>query len=109
MPDLAVRIGAIALKNPLICGSGEHLIEAAGIRRALSAGAAAVVAKSTNESEAAKRQLDGADYVLLDSNWERLPWNFAPPRDAHLFNRSGLAPQPFPDWLAMVAELDREA
>jgi dihydroorotate dehydrogenase (NAD+) catalytic subunit len=109
MSDLAVRIGAVALKNPLICGAGEHLIEAAGIRRALAAGAAAVVAKSTNESDAAKRQLDRTDYALLDSNWERLPWNFAPPRDAQLFNRSGLAPQPFPEWLAMVAQLDHEA
>jgi dihydroorotate dehydrogenase (NAD+) catalytic subunit len=109
MVDLAVRIGAVALKNPLICGSGEHVIEAAGIRRALAAGAAAVVAKSTNESEAAKRQLDRTDYALLDSEWRRLPWNFAPPPDAHLLNRSGLASQPFPEWLAMVAQLDREA
>jgi len=53
----AVSVGAIDLKSPLICGSGEHLMYAQGIRHALAAGAAAVVSKSTNESEAARRQL----------------------------------------------------
>ena len=40
---LGVRLGRVALRNPVICGAGEHLIEAAGIRSALAAGAAAVV------------------------------------------------------------------
>jgi dihydroorotate dehydrogenase (NAD+) catalytic subunit len=106
---LAVRIGGVTLKNPLICGSGEHVMSAAGIESALAAGAGAVIVKSTNESEAAKRQLDRTDYALLDAAWRRLPWNFAPPRDASLFCRSGLAQQDFPDWLAMVARLDRAA
>jgi dihydroorotate dehydrogenase len=104
-----VSLGAIDLKSPLICGSGEHLMYPQGIRRALAAGAAAVVSKSTNESEAARRQLDRTDYVLLDSEWRRLPWDFSPPSDANLLCRSGLAQQPFDAWLAMVAGLDREA
>ena len=33
----AVSIGAIDLKSPLICGSGEHLMYAQGIRQALAA------------------------------------------------------------------------
>jgi dihydroorotate dehydrogenase len=105
----AVSIGAIDLKSPLICGSGEHLMYAQGIRRALAAGAAAVVSKSANESEAARRQLDRTDYVLLDSEWRRLPWDFSPPPDASLLCRSGLAQQPFDEWVAMIAGLDREA
>jgi dihydroorotate dehydrogenase len=105
----AVSIGAIALKSPLICGSGEHLMYAQGIRRALAAGAAAVVSKSVNESEAARRQLDRTDYTLLDSEWRRLPWDFSPPADASLLCRSGLAQQTFDEWLPMVAGLDREA
>ena len=105
----AVSIGAIDLKSPLICGSGEHLMYAQGIRQALAAGAAAVVSKSVNESEAARRQLDRTDYALLDSEWRRLPWDFNPPADASLFCRSGLAQQSFDDWLAMIAPLDREA
>jgi dihydroorotate dehydrogenase len=105
----AVSVGAIDLKSPLICGSGEHLMYAQGIRHALAAGAAAVVSKSTNESEAARRQLDRTDYILLDSEWRGLPWDFSPPADASLLCRSGLAQQPFDEWLAMVAELDREA
>jgi len=109
MTALSVVIGNIRLKNPLICGAGEHVMSAAGIERALAAGAAAVIAKSANESEAARRQLDRTDYALLDSRWRRLPWNFAPPPDASLFCRSGLAQQGFPDWLATVARLDAAA
>jgi dihydroorotate dehydrogenase len=108
-PDLSVRIGALTLRNPVIAGSGEHTMTAAGIRAALKAGAAAVVAKSGNESEAARRQLDGADYALLDSRWRSLPWDFAPPPDAQLFCSSGLIQRDTADWLSELAALDREA
>ncbi len=104
-----VRLGGVSLKNPVLAGSGEHLIEAAGIRSALDAGAACVFMKSTNESEAAREQLDRADYALLDSEWRKLPWNFSPPPDASLYCRSGLAPQPFDEWLELMAETDRYA
>jgi len=109
LPDSAVSVGAIALKNPLICGSGEHVMSARGVESALAAGAAAVVVKSANESEAAKRQLDRTDYILLDSAWRPLPWDFDPPPDAQLLCRSGLAQQPFDRWLETAARLDRAA
>ncbi len=109
-PDLTTRIGALTLKNPVIAGSGEHTMTAAGIRAALAAGAAAVVAKSGNESEAARRQLDGADYALLDSRWRALPWDVAPPPpDAQLFCRSGLIQRDTAEWIGELAALDREA
>jgi dihydroorotate dehydrogenase (NAD+) catalytic subunit len=107
--DTSVSVGAIRLKSPLICGAGEHLMYAQGVRQALAGGAAAVVPKSANENEAGKRQLDSTDYALLDSSWQRLPWDYAPPPDASLLCRSGLAQQPFDEWLAMLATLDREA
>ncbi len=47
---LETRIGTVLLKNPVIAGSAEHLIDAEGVRRAIKAGAGAVVVKSTNES-----------------------------------------------------------
>lgn len=109
MTDTSVPVGAILLKSPLICGAGEHLMYAEGVRQALAAGAAAVVPKSANETEAGRRQLDSTDYALLDSSWQRLPWNYAPPPDASLLCRSGLAQQPFDEWLAMLAVLDKEA
>jgi dihydroorotate dehydrogenase (NAD+) catalytic subunit len=109
MTDTGVTVGAIRLKSPLICGAGEHLMYAEGIRQALAAGAAAVVPKSANETEAGKRQLDSTDYALLNSEWRRLPWDFSPPADASLLCRSGLAQQPFDEWLAMLAMLDQEA
>jgi dihydroorotate dehydrogenase len=109
MTDTGVSVGAIRLKSPLICGAGEHLMYAEGIRQALAAGAAAVVPKSANETEAGKRQLDSTDYALLDSEWRRLPWDFSPPADASLLCRSGLAQQPFDEWLSVLAGLDREA
>jgi dihydropyrimidine dehydrogenase (NAD+) subunit PreA/dihydroorotate dehydrogenase (NAD+) catalytic subunit len=80
-----------------------------GVRCALAAGAAAVIPKSANETEAGRRQLDRTDYVLLSSDWHKLPWNFSPPPDASLFCRSGLAQQPFDEWVAQLAELDAEA
>ena len=107
--DTSVSVGTIRLKSPLICGAGEHLMYAQGVRQALAAGAAAVVPKSANETEAGKRQLDATDYALLDSSWRRLPWDYAPPPDASLLCRSGLAQQPFDEWVSMLAALDRQA
>ena len=106
---LAVRVGGVDLANPVICGAGEHLIEPAGIRAAVAAGAGAVVVKSANESDAARRQLDHTDYALVDSSLRRLPWDFDPPPDASLLNRSGLYPGSFDDWLTLVAELVAES
>jgi dihydroorotate dehydrogenase (NAD+) catalytic subunit len=107
--DTSVSVGAIALKSPLICGAGEHLMYADGVRHALAAGAAVVIPKSANETEAGKRQLDSTDYTLLDSAWQRLPWTFSPPPDASLLCRSGLAQQSFDEWVEMLKALDREA
>lgn len=105
----ATRIGSVTLKNPIICGAGEHTMTAAGIRAALAAGASVVVAKSFNESEPARDQLDRTDYCLLDSHWRRLPWDFDPPREATLACRSGLTRTPFAEWLETVAALDAKA
>ena len=109
MNKLSVNIGNIKLKNPLICGAGEHFIELDGIEKALKAGAGAIVIKSTNESEAAKTQLEKTDYALLNSNFDKLQWDFNPPRDASLFNRSGLHPKPFDEWLEMATRADKLA
>jgi len=84
MISTETRIGRVTLKNPVICGSGEHVMTEAGLRSALAAGVGAVVAKSVNETQAAKDQLDRTDYALLDGSWNRLPWDFTAPRDATL-------------------------
>lgn len=102
---LRVNVGGVALRNPIICGSGEHVITSDGVRAALSAGAGAVMLKSTNESEAARHQLAHTDYALYDSSWRKLPWNGRPPADASLLNRSGLYPGTFDTWLSMATEL----
>ena len=65
MTDLSVSVGGLRLKNPVIAGSSEFTMSAAGIDACLDAGAAAVVAKSVNESAAAARQLETAEYTLL--------------------------------------------
>jgi dihydroorotate dehydrogenase len=108
-PRAVVSVGRIVLKSPLICGAGEHLMYAEGVRAALKAGAAAVVPKSANETEAGRRQLDRTDYALLGSDWQRLPWNHRPGAGASLLCRSGLAQQPFDEWVTMLADLDDEA
>lgn len=107
--DLSTTVAGVRLKNPVICASGEPTMTFAGIRAAIDAGAGAVIAKSTNESEAAKRQLDGAEYALLASDWRRLSWDAPAPPGASVFCRSGLVQLPFEEWLAGLAELDRSA
>lgn len=107
--NLSTRIGAVALKNPLIAASAEHLIDAAGVRQALQAGAGAVVVKSTNEVQAAKDQLDRAEYMVLDEQWQPVHWGADAPASATIACRSGLTPQPFDAWLEQCASLDREA
>ncbi|MEX2454448.1 MAG: dihydroorotate dehydrogenase, partial [Rhodospirillaceae bacterium] len=104
-----IQMGRIRLRNPVICGSGEHVMTEAGLKSALAAGASAVVAKSFNETQAAKEQLDRTDYSLLDGSWNRLAWDFDPPRDATLASRSGLICADFDEWLDTIARLDREA
>lgn len=105
---LPTRVGTVVLKNPLICGSGEHTMTSAGIRAALAAGAGAVVAKSVNESEAAKAQLDKTDYALIDPQGAQLSWGQAD-GDTSLFCRSGLIQRSFDDWMAELQTLDAEA
>ncbi len=107
-PDLAVRLGPVELKNPIVCASGEWTGSPGGLRAAIDAGAAAAVAKSTNESEAAKRQLASAEYLLLDHEWRALA-DGAAPRFASLFNRSGLVEERFDRWVDTLVSADAYA
>ncbi len=109
MANLQTSIGSITLKNPVICGSGEHTMTAEGIRAAIASGVGAVVAKSTNESAAAKSQLDKTDYRLLDDKWQTVAWDFNVPREATVFCRSGLVQQDFEPWMQQLLVLDKEA
>jgi len=103
---LRVRLGRLTLSNPLICGSGEPVMTEAGIRAALHAGAAGVIAKSVNEQPAAARQLDGADYCWLDPHGDAAS---QADRLGSLFCRSGLAQRDGEDWFRAVAAIDRDA
>jgi len=109
MGRLDVSVGRTALKNPLIAGAAEHMIEAGGVLRALGAGAGAVVVKSINEMERGKDQLQRAEYMLLDEQWREMPWTKDAPATAFMATRSGLTPQAFDTWLEQTARLDREA
>jgi dihydroorotate dehydrogenase (NAD+) catalytic subunit len=108
MPDLSVHVGALRLKNPVVCGSSECTMTIEDLRAAIDAGAGAVVVKSTNESEAARRQLQAAEYALLNADWTELEPSNAD-RSSTLFNRSGLSPLPFEEWLQMVVVADTHA
>jgi dihydroorotate dehydrogenase (NAD+) catalytic subunit len=106
--DLRVTVGGLELKSPVIAGSGEATASADRIRAALEAGAAAVVAKSVNESAAARAQLGAAEYVLLDENLRPRPLGPAERTDS-LFCRSGLVDVDLEEWIGMLGALDREA
>ena len=103
---LRLRIGALELKNPVICAAGEHVLTEAGIRAGLRAGASVVIAKSINESQAARDQLAQTDYLRTGDNWEALAWHG---QRGNILCRSGLQPRASGDWIAAVAGLDREA
>jgi dihydroorotate dehydrogenase len=107
VPSLRVRVGSLDLKNPVICASGEHVLTENGIRAALGQGAAVVVAKSTNESSAARIQLAQTDYALLSDNWQPMSWGAS--AGGNLLCRSGLQPRAADEWIAAVAELDAAA
>ena len=107
MCELAVELAGLRLKNPVICASGEATSTAAQLRAAVDAGAAAVVAKSTNESEAARAQLAAADYVALDARWR--PVDDPAADGASLLNRSGLVTTPFEEWAELLAAADAYA
>jgi dihydroorotate dehydrogenase (NAD+) catalytic subunit len=107
--DLTTRVGALTLKNPLIAAAAEHLIDEAGVRRAIAAGAGAVVVKSINEREAGKDQLQRAEYAVLDEHWRPVAWDASAPMSATIACRSGLTPQSFDAWLEQTARIDREA
>lgn len=108
MADLRVTVAGLELRNPVIAGSGEATATGEQIRACLDAGAAAVVAKSTNESEAAKAQLRAADYAVLDPELRPRPLGPAARGDS-LFCRSGLVDEPFDEWVETLARLDRAA
>jgi dihydroorotate dehydrogenase (NAD+) catalytic subunit len=107
--DLSTTLGAVTLKNPIIAGPAEHMIERNGILRALDTGVGAVVVKSNNEVEGAKDQLERSEYMLVDDQWRRIPWNDQAPRSATLACRSGVSPMPFDSWLEQTVALDAEA
>src|SRR5204863_417121 len=72
-----------------------------GLRR--DAGAAAVVAKSANESEAARRQADATGWVFVsDDRREVEPGTSG----ASMLNRSGLVQHEWAEWVAILAEAD---
>jgi dihydroorotate dehydrogenase len=106
--DLGVRLAALELKSPVIAGSGEATASAEQIRACLAAGAAAVVAKSVNESPTARAQLRAAEYVLLDEQLNARPLGPAGRMDS-LFCRSGLLDVELEEWIETLAALDREA
>src|SRR5919206_3099982 len=107
MPDLAVRLGSLSLKSPVLCGAGEHVADDAGLRAAVDAGAAAVVAKSANESEDARRQWEVREQVLLERG--RHAVEPASAGEVSIFNRSGLVPLPWDEWLAILGRADAYA
>ena len=109
MSVLATAVGRVTLKNPLVAGAAEHLIDAAGVRRALGAGVGAVVVKSINETQAGRDQLQRAEYRAVDGEWREVAWGAQAPAQAIIACRSGLTPLAFDAWLDQTAQLDREA
>ncbi len=106
---LNTKVGRVALKNPLIAGSADHLIDDSGVRATLKTGVGAIVLKSVNETQAAKDQLQAAEYAALDEHWRPVPWGPDAPPSTTIACRTGLGPASFEQWLNSAITLDREA
>jgi dihydroorotate dehydrogenase len=102
-PDLSTQLGPVRLRHPLVCASGEHVSTLEQLKAAVDAGAAAVVAKSANESEAGRRQWDARTLVWIGDDWGATD---AATPGASTLNRSGLVPERWDDWVAVLAEAD---
>jgi dihydroorotate dehydrogenase (NAD+) catalytic subunit len=105
-PDLAVELGPLRLRHPIVCGSGEHVSTLEQLKEAVDSGASAVVAKSANESDAARRQWDARAWAFIDD--DRREVELQTP-GASMLNRSGLVPVAWENWVATVAEADEYA
>jgi hypothetical protein len=101
MTRLATAVAAFPLVNPVTRGSGEPVMTEAGIRAAMGAGAAGVIAASVNEHPAGGRRLDRAGYVRLDAQGAPMAG-----QGASLFNRSGLTQRDMADWIETLSETD---
>lgn len=108
MTDLTVRLGPLQLKNPVMAASCEATMTEADILACIDAGAGAVVAKSVNESPAAARQLNIAEYALLDRGGALRAWPDRTGQES-LLCRSGLCQQPLEEWLALLERVNRYA
>lgn len=106
--DLTTTVAGLNLKNPVISASCEATSTPEQIRACLDAGAAAVVAKSVNESPAAHANLRAAEYALLDERLRPRPLGPAQRTDS-LFCRSGLLEVELEEWAETLAALDRYA
>jgi dihydroorotate dehydrogenase len=95
---LRADVGGLPARNPVWVGSSELTMSLAGIKACVDAGAGAVIAKSVNESEAARRQLSIAEYVFTDESHAARADGTARLGDG-LLNRSGLAQVELPQWL----------
>jgi dihydroorotate dehydrogenase len=95
-------VGGLRSANPVWVGSSELTMTLDGLTTCIDAGAGAVVAKSVNESAAARRQLDIADYAFVSGDGRVRPAGSAE-RDDGLLNRSGLARVELPGWLDVLA------
>jgi dihydroorotate dehydrogenase len=104
VPELGTQLGSISLRTPVVCGAGEHVADEESLRAAVDAGAAAVVAKSANESDDARRQWEVREQLLLDG--ERRVVDGRSAAGVSIFNRSGLVPLPWDEWLGVLSRAD---
>lgn len=102
MNALATSVSGFETKNPVWVGSSELTMSFEGIAACVDAGAGAVIAKSINESQAARDQLGIADYVYLDMSHRAAP----PQGSSSMLNRSGLAQTSLDDWVTLLGHAE---
>ncbi len=108
MANLSVEIAGVRLKNPLVLASAEPTENYDKMKRAIDAGAGAVVAKSYSSVPEMRRQTDIAKYAFLD--YDRRPaYGEDIPRFFTALSRTGMIQIPEDDWMEELVRTQQYA
>ncbi len=107
MDKLAVSIGGVKFKNPIIAAAGEPTTNFEHMKKAIEAGAGAVTAKSISFSPAMAKSYAHSRWAVLNEKREMCQ-NGEIPNNFTFYGRSGI-PMEADDWLETLKEVKKLA
>ncbi len=108
MADLSVEVAGVKFKNPFTLASAEPTENFDKMKRAIDAGAGAMVAKSYSSLPEMKTQTDIAKFVFL-GNDRRPAYGNDIPKFFTAFSRTGMIQMPEDDWMEELVKTEEYA